>query len=105
MARRAAPDRADAAPSLAHRQRARPLFAPASAGTFGGGSGGGMPTMVSRIHLPAATGEVRVAYEVSVRMLPWPRRPPRGSPAGSATRRKLSPATFGESRSAARAAR
>ena len=45
----------------------------------GGGGGGGEPRMFSSIHLPRITGEVRVAYEVTVRMLPWPSRPPRVS--------------------------
>ena len=36
-----------------------------------------MPRMFSRIHLPRITGEVRVAYEVTVRMLPCRSRPPR----------------------------
>ena len=34
--------------------------------------------MFSSSHLPRTTGEVRVAYEVTVRMLPWPSRPRRG---------------------------
>ena len=55
-----------------------------SAGTFGGGSGGGAPRMLLRIHLPRITGEVRIAGEVTVRMLPWPSRPRRGLSAGSA---------------------
>ena len=41
-----------------------------SAGTFGSGGGGGMPSRLSRTHLPRSTGDVRVAYEVTVRMLP-----------------------------------
>ena len=48
-----------------------------SGGTFAGGGGGGVPTMFSRIHLPRRTGDVRLAYDVTVRMLPWPSRPPR----------------------------
>ena len=35
------------------------------------------PRIFARIHLPRSTGEVRVAYEVTVRMLPWPSSPPR----------------------------
>ena len=66
-----------------------------SAGTFGGGSGGGVPRMLFRIHLPRSTGEVRMAWDVSVRMLPWPSSPRRGLPAGRGTRRKWLPCTFG----------
>ena len=40
------------------------------AGTSGGGAGGGAPSMFSSSHLPRTTGDVRVAYEVTVRMLP-----------------------------------
>ena len=43
------------------------------AGTFGGGSGGGRPSMLSRIHLPRVTGDVRVDTEVIVRKLPCAR--------------------------------
>ena len=35
----------------------------------GGGGGGGVPRMFSSIHLPRLTGEVRVGFEVSARML------------------------------------
>ena len=55
-----------------------------SAGMFGGGGGGGDASRFSSTHLPRSTGEVRVAYEVSVRMLPWPSRPPRGLPSREA---------------------
>ena len=55
---------------------------------FGGGGGGGEPSRFSSTHLPRSTGDVRVAYDVSVRMLPWPSRPPRGLPSGNVTRRK-----------------
>ena len=41
-----------------------------SAGTFGGGDGGGVPSRFSRIHLPRTTGDVRSGYDVTVRMLP-----------------------------------
>ena len=40
-----------------------------SAGTSGNGGGGGVPLRFSRIHLPRITGEVRVAYDVTVRTL------------------------------------
>ena len=66
-----------------------------SGGTFGGGGGGGVPRMFSRIHLPRSTGEVRLAYDVTVRMLPWPRSPPRTLSSPSETRRKRLPYTFG----------
>ena len=73
-------------------------------GTFGGGGGGGAPRMFSRIHFPRITGDVRFGYAVTVRMLPCPSSPPRGSssdnaPGGSGCRR------CSESRSGARAAR
>ena len=65
---------------LAHRQRPRrPRRSRSSAGTFGGGGGGGVPRMFSSSHLPRSTGDVRFGYDVTVRMLPWPSRPPRGS--------------------------
>jgi hypothetical protein len=41
-----------------------------SAGTFGGGWGGGLPRMFSRSHAPRVTGDVRFVAEVSVRKLP-----------------------------------
>ena len=61
-----------------------------SAGMFGGGAGGGDPRMLVRIHRPRTTGEVRVEYDVTVRMLPCPSRPIR---LGSVmvTRRSLAP--------------
>ena len=40
--------------------------------TPGGGTGAGVPSRFSRIHLPRVTGEVRVATDVTVRMLPCP---------------------------------
>src|SRR6478609_9540041 len=46
-----------------------------SAGTFGGGAGGGVPMMVSRMYLPRFTGDVRFDSDVTVRKLPWPRMP------------------------------
>jgi hypothetical protein len=51
--------------------------------------------MLLRIHLPRSTGEVRIACEVTVRMLPWPRMPRRTLSAGSVTRRKWLPCTPG----------
>ena len=53
-----------------------------SGGTSGGGGGGGVPSRFSRIHLPRTTGDVRSGYDVTVRMLPWPSRPPRRLPGG-----------------------
>ena len=38
--------------------------------TFGGGGGTGAPRMLSSTHLPRSTGDVRVACDVTVRMLP-----------------------------------
>src|SRR5262249_22875494 len=46
-------------------------------GTFGGGGGGGVPRMFSRSHFPRTTGDVRFAYDVTMRMLPCPRTPAR----------------------------
>ena len=59
---------------------------PSSAGTFGGGGGGGTPSRLSSIHLPRMTGDVRVGYDVTIRMLPWRRSPPR-TPSSGRTRR------------------
>ena len=59
-----------------------------SAGISGGGGGGAADNRFSSTHLPRSTGDVRVEYDVIVRTLPCPSRPPRGLPAGSATRRK-----------------
>ena len=56
--------------------------------TPGGGYGGGVPSRFSSTHLPRETGEVRVATDVTVSMLPCPSRPRRGLSAGSGTRRK-----------------
>ena len=36
-----------------------------------------MPSKFSRIHLPRCTTEVRLGYDVTVRMLPCPSSPPR----------------------------
>ena len=66
-----------------------------SGGTFGGGGGGGIPRMFSSTHLPRCTGDVRLAYDVTARMLACPRSPPRGLFSGSVTRRKWLPYTFG----------
>ena len=54
--------------------------APASslrASTPDGGGDGGVPRMFSRIHLPRFTGDVRVGFDVAVRMLAWVSTPPR----------------------------
>ena len=66
-----------------------------SAGTLAGGSGGGVPSRLSRIHLPRSTGDVRMACEVRVRMLPCPSMPRRELAAGRSTRRKWLPVTPG----------
>src|SRR3982751_2969486 len=55
-------------------------------GTFGGGGVGGTPSRLVRIHLPRCTGEVRLGYDVTVRMLACPNRPRRAS-FGTFTRR------------------
>ncbi len=59
-------------------------------GTFGGGGGGGVPSRFSSTHLPRSVGDVRFGYDVTVRMLPCPRSPPRAVPS-SDTRRKWLP--------------
>ena len=41
-----------------------------------------MPSRLSSTHLPRTTGDVRLAADVTVRMLPWPSSPRRGSFAG-----------------------
>src|SRR5262249_7313141 len=64
------------------------------AGAFGGGGGGGAPSKFLRIHFPRFTGEVRVGYDVTVKMLAWPSSPPRRL-SENVTRRKWLPYTFG----------
>ncbi len=55
---------------LSHRQRLAGLLVfSISVGTSGGGGGGGAPSTFSMIHLPRSTGEVRCAYDVTVRTL------------------------------------
>src|SRR5262249_29596438 len=63
-------------------------------GTSGGGGGGGVPRICSRIHLPRFTGDVRVGFDVIVRMLACVSSPPRRSPCRE-TRRKRYPLAFG----------
>ena len=46
-----------------------------------GGGGGGEFSRFSSTYLPRNTVEVRVEYEVSIRMLPCPSSPARGLPA------------------------
>jgi hypothetical protein len=61
--------------------------------TPGGGSGGGAPWVLPSIQAPRMTGEVRVAVEVTVRMLPCPSSPRRCVSAGSCTFLKFAPCT------------
>ena len=61
-----------------------------SDGTSGGGGGGGAPRMLSSSHRPRSTGDVRLGYDVTVRMLPCPSSPPR-LPSANVTRRKWLP--------------
>jgi hypothetical protein len=68
------------------------LLVPANCGTPGGGSGGGSPRMLSRIHLPRFTGDVLVGFEVTVSTLACVTTPPRGVPANE-TRRNFGPFT------------
>jgi hypothetical protein len=44
--------------------------------------------MFSNTHLPRSTGDVRFAYDVTVRMLPCPRRPARSALSPRLTRLK-----------------
>src|SRR4029453_17502831 len=48
-------------------------------GTFGGGGEGGTPRRLVRIHFPRSTGDVRLGYDVTIRMLAWPSNPRRAS--------------------------
>src|SRR5258706_71408 len=64
------------------------------AGTFGSGGGGGVPRIFSSTQRPRMTGEVRFAYEVTVRTLPWRSNPPRALPGSNDTRRKRLPYTY-----------
>ena len=76
-------------------QRAGQLLRPrAGSGTSGGGGGGGVLRTWSSTHLPRLTGEVRVEFDVSVRMLAWVRMPPRL--VGSFTRRNSLPRDAGD---------
>ena len=64
------------------------LYFQASDGTSGGGGGGGEASKLSSTYFPRSTGEVRAAYDVTVRMLPWPSKPARCVSGPSSTRRK-----------------
>jgi hypothetical protein len=63
-----------------------------STNSFGSGSGGGVASRFSSTHSPRFTGEVRVGFEVIVRMLPCVSTPERCVPA-SETFWNLSPTT------------
>ena len=54
--------------------------ASSSFGTSGGAGGAGVPRMLSSTNRPRFTGEVRVGFEVTVRMLAWVSSPPRCVP-------------------------
>ena len=69
---------------------AAPAALSSRGGTLAGGAGGGDPSTRSSSHLPRFTTEVRVEYEVRVRMLALPSSPARRS-SGSTTRRKWFP--------------
>ena len=60
-------------------------------GTFAGGGGGGVPRRFPRIQFPRMTGDVRVAYDVTVSTLPCRSNPPRSLFLSSTTRRKWLP--------------
>ena len=79
VARRTGRIRAVLLHPLAHDRLRLRLVALGSGGTFGGGAGGGVPSRFSRTHLPRSTGDVRSAYDVTIRMLPLPSRPRRAS--------------------------
>ena len=53
----------------------------------GGGGGGGAPSTFASTHFPRTVTEVRFGYDVTVRMLDWPSRPPL-VPSLKVTRRK-----------------
>ncbi len=55
---------------------ASPVFA-TSAGTFGGGSGAGTPSMFFSTHWPRITGDVRPGCEDTVSTAPLPSKPQR----------------------------
>ena len=76
-----------------------------SAGTSGGGGGGGDASRLSSTNLPRSTGDVRVGYDVTVRMLPWPSKPPRALSARQRRRGGSGCRARAECRSARRAAR
>jgi hypothetical protein len=59
-------------------------------GTTAGAGGGGVPSRLSRIHLPRTTGDVRSACDVNVSTPPLPNRPRRAS-CFNETRRKSGP--------------
>src|SRR6185295_10385005 len=59
-------------------------------GTLGGGGDGGTPSRFVRIHLPRSTGDVRLGYDVTVKMLACPSSPRRAS-SGTLTRRNWLP--------------
>src|SRR5262245_62013807 len=52
-----------------------------NSGTSGGGGGGGELRKFSKTHLPRLTGEVRVGFDVTVRILACVSKPRRGVPA------------------------
>src|SRR5215468_2524020 len=72
-----------------------PILASSRLGTSGGGGGGGAFRTFSRIHLPRSTGEVRVAYDDTVRTLACVKTPPRCALPASETLRNSGPVTFG----------
>src|SRR5581483_6748190 len=68
------------------------LLLNSSAGTFGGGAGGGAARIFSSSHLPRIVGDVRVVYDVTASTLALPSSPKRFSSV-STTRRKWLPYT------------
>ena len=59
----------------------------------GGGGEGGVPSIFSKTQIPRTTGEVSTPFDVRVRILPCPNKPPRRESAANFTLRKCSPFT------------
>src|SRR5207244_117439 len=80
--------------SWSRRETDLPSSFSSRSGTSGGGGGGGAFRRFSRTHLPRKTGEVRLAYDETVRTLACRQTPPRPLPVRS-TLRNSCPVTPG----------